>query len=180
MDILAFAHINARSLTAHYLEIEKIIKAESYELFGISESWLNDTISNEQVAVQGYNFIRNDRKSRGGGVCLYIKSNYKYSIIQISQSIEQLWIRLIIGNKSFAVAVIYNPPNLDQALFLDHFENTVSQIPPSNDTLICSGDFNTDLMKYDTRPAIDSSNVFEGVGLYQLIENPTRITDHTT
>ncbi|KAG5887789.1 hypothetical protein JTB14_024004 [Gonioctena quinquepunctata] len=119
-------------------------------------------------------------KSRGGGVCLYIKSNYKYSIIQTSQSIEQLWIRLIIGNKSFAVGVTYNPPNSDQALFLDHFENTVSQISPSNDTLICLGDFNTDLMEYDTRPAIDISNVFEGVGLYQLIENPTRITDHTT
>ncbi|CAH1979567.1 unnamed protein product [Acanthoscelides obtectus] len=43
-------------------------------MFALSETWLNDSISDDTVYIQGYDLVRFDRSTRGGGVGLYIDS----------------------------------------------------------------------------------------------------------
>ena len=45
------------------------------DIFGLCETFLTDSLSDDQIAIDGYNIIRKDRsdtqKKAGGGVVLY-------------------------------------------------------------------------------------------------------------
>ena len=45
------------------------------DIFGLSETFLTDSISDDQIAIDGYDILRKDRsdaqKKAGGGVVLY-------------------------------------------------------------------------------------------------------------
>jgi predicted secreted hydrolase len=65
-----------------------------------TETWLNSTVTNSEIAIEDYKIYRLDRlHKRGGGVCAYIKKNLKASVLkelsQISESsFHQLWITI--------------------------------------------------------------------------------------
>jgi hypothetical protein len=49
----------------------------------MNETKLDLTISDQEVCLPGFEIIRRDRKvngHKGGGVCLYVRSNIKYKI----------------------------------------------------------------------------------------------------
>lgn len=48
----------------------------------ISETWLKKSISNHDIAIEGYNVFRTNRKSKGGGVAMYIKSNLHATVLK--------------------------------------------------------------------------------------------------
>ena len=56
-------------------ELELLITEEDLDIIGITEIWLNDKISDEELSIRGYTLFRMDRndsiKSRGG-VLLYM------------------------------------------------------------------------------------------------------------
>ena len=48
----------------------------------VGKTWLNDTISDSEVSIDGYDIIRNDRvSSRGGGVCLYVNKYLDFNLV---------------------------------------------------------------------------------------------------
>ena len=71
-------YFNARSIVNKQKELELIIREEDLDIIGISETWLNDKITDEELFINGYTLFRNDRndkiKTRGGGVALYIRN----------------------------------------------------------------------------------------------------------
>ena len=58
---LHICHLNVRSLLNKLHEIKKILKNKNLQILTISESWLADTISSNEVYIEGYNFYRQDR-----------------------------------------------------------------------------------------------------------------------
>ena len=50
------------------------------DILAVIESWANDNIADSELQINGYTLYRKDRNSvrddRGGGVLLYIKSEY--------------------------------------------------------------------------------------------------------
>jgi len=54
------------------------------DLLYLSETWLNDSISNMELGLCDYNVFRDDRdimlNSRGGGVLLAVKNNFDCSL----------------------------------------------------------------------------------------------------
>ena len=51
------------------------------DILCINETWLNASILNGVISVDGYDMIRRDRTDgrRGGGVCMYIKNDIQHS-----------------------------------------------------------------------------------------------------
>ena len=43
--------------------------------FGVSETWLDSSISDGEVAIPSYDLYRRDRGNRGGGVLVYVPVN---------------------------------------------------------------------------------------------------------
>lgn len=49
-----------------------------FDIFAISETWLDSSISNIEIEISGYTIFRLDRPNKvGGGVCAYVKNELK-------------------------------------------------------------------------------------------------------
>ena len=73
-------HLNIRSLKnrEHYILIRELVIEKDFDIFTISETWLNKTVTDVEVEIPGYMIYRLDRdKKLGGGVCAFVKEGYK-------------------------------------------------------------------------------------------------------
>lgn len=174
-----FGHINARSLIGHIVELKDYLYQTNFDLFAISETWLTPAVSDNDVAIDGFTIIRADRcqTKRGGGVCLYIKNTLKYNKLNYNHTatFEQLWINVIIKNKTIIFGVVYKPPISNCNQFIDNFEDVVSEINELSYPIICVGDFNINMLQNDNH-CILLKHSLEAFGLRQLIDEPTRVT----
>ena len=88
------------------------------DIFGLCETFLTDSISDDQNAIDGYDILGKDRsdtqKKAGGGVVLYYRKTIncrRRHEIECSQ-LETLWAEIILPNaKPFLVCTIYRPPS---------------------------------------------------------------------
>jgi exonuclease III len=62
---------------------QNLVYTENSDIVCVSETWLRDDINNAEILHSGYTIFRNDRKSRGGGVLLAVKSSSFKSIHEI-------------------------------------------------------------------------------------------------
>lgn len=115
---LRIAHLNVRSLVAHFAELKGFLLNSSFDIIGLSETWLHPGVRDCDLNINGYALIRRDRISRGGGVCFYVRSSLRFSLITTDTTIEQLWMLVRIGNYRAVVGVVYRPPRLIFGIFL--------------------------------------------------------------
>ena len=74
------AHLNVRSLKSrhHYVLVKETILTNKFDIFTISESWLDDSVTDREVEIPGYDIYRVDRLNKnGGGICVYVLQSFK-------------------------------------------------------------------------------------------------------
>ena len=88
---LHIAHLNVRSMFGgHRFDmLKQQIGSSGVGIFTLSETWLNETVPNELLEIDGYDCVRADRTwgvqegnqlpKKGGGLAFYIKKNVKFS-----------------------------------------------------------------------------------------------------
>ena len=76
---LEIGHLNIRSLPNKIDEVRIIMNEHHFDILAISETWLSDVIPSETVHISRYHLYRNDRRSHGGGVLLYIKDTLQHT-----------------------------------------------------------------------------------------------------
>ena len=180
-------HLNARSLFGNFDKVNVLLNNihKPFSVIGVSETWLNDAIS-ELVNIIGYSFVSNHRKPKsGGGVGIYLQNDLDYKLrpecnFSDPEVIETLFVEITVPKgKNIIVGSVYRPPNYNAASFLDKFNDILSYISKDNKQCFVLGDFNLDLLQYDrhlaTQEFVDSlfSHAF-----IPLISNPTRLTSH--
>ena len=76
--------------------IEIFVNNTKISILAISETWLDSSVTNSEVSLDGFNIIRRDRDIHWGGVCIYIKSDLAFSERTDLQndSLEVCWIEL--------------------------------------------------------------------------------------
>lgn len=113
---LLVAHVNAQSLSAHFLGIQSIILQNDIHLMALSESWLKTKDSSGSFLIPNYNLLHNDRSGEGGGgVALYVHESIKSRVVGYSPQPynclpEFLLIESNIGSIKVLCVVVYNPP----------------------------------------------------------------------
>jgi hypothetical protein len=96
------AHLNARSIKnrEHYILARNLVRENNLDILTISELWLNNSVSDIEIEFPGYSLFRLDRDNKvGGGICVYVNSNFKCSRLNelsyISDSgFHQLWLKV--------------------------------------------------------------------------------------
>jgi hypothetical protein len=135
------------------------------------ETWLSDSIQDTIIQIPGYNIARKDRLI--GGVCLYIKENISYEVLNDCHdpSLEVLWVklkpnRLPRGFSSLVVATVYHPPSANPSIMIEYLLDKLSFIESSlhNCGIILLGDFNR----------LDVSRVKRQFRLKQMVNFSTR------
>ena len=82
---LKIVHVNTHSLrnTEHLIQVRELAKLENIDVLTISETWLNLTVTNKEIIIEGYKLHRLDcLHKKGGGVCLYIRNDIKANILK--------------------------------------------------------------------------------------------------
>lgn len=176
---IRLACLNVRSLLPKVADLGGLAELHDFHILAVTETWLNSSIDDNAVNINGYNYVRKDRNLRGGGVGIYIKSNISFSVVEVGGDIEQLWVVLKINNSSIIVGVCYRPPQLDHRHFLSELEDALGAFAVRTDSLILCGDTNIDLLKLDTTAAIHLSDLMDSLDITQLIDKPTRTTRYT-
>ena len=103
---------------------------KKYAILAISESWLNSSVKNADVEIDGYSLSKLDRPRNiknefGGGVCAYMRKTLKSKVLKDLSGISdtgfhQLWMQVQYKMlKSFLLSVTYKPPDCNVACFED-------------------------------------------------------------
>ena len=91
------------------------IEKHNFDIFGITESLLNENISSSLLNIKGYSFERKDRRGqKGGGVGVFIKSNIDYIRREDleNQQLEFICLEILSKHtKLYFVCVLYRPTN---------------------------------------------------------------------
>lgn len=175
---------NAQSLLHNFPQVSLFCSAHrEFDLIIVSETWLNPSITDGMVKLEGYTLYRNDRRNRvGGGVAMYVKNCFKFIPILLSDSqdpsgsIEYLIGKIILApRQEILVASVYRPPNSP------FFKNTaflskLAELAPQFTTKVIMGDFNADMST--SNPHSKIVNEFLSDNNLQLL--PHGITNITT
>ncbi|CAB4006335.1 Hypothetical predicted protein [Paramuricea clavata] len=181
---LKLAHLNVRSLKNrdNLIQLRELNGEHQYDILTISESWLNSTVKNSEVEIEGYRLLRLDRLGkRGGGVCVFTRNSLKTKIIKdisviSSMGFHQLWILIQHKKmKSIVLCVAYRPPDCPVSCFVDDFMDNYSYALTLKKDIFVVGDLNCNLLK--SGPESDALNeLCSSLNLFQLIKEPTRVT----
>ena len=148
---LVIACLNINGLTAHIDELRVFMEDSKIDILAINESKLDDTINDDELYLPGFEIVRKDRMlngRKGGGVCLYLRSNLNYRIREdlIIDKLECLTVEIIKPrSRPFLVSTWYRPPNSPPDI-LNEFENLIGKIDGLNLELYLVGDFNINML----------------------------------
>ena len=180
MKSFSVAFLNVRSLLPHFTDFKNVVLKGCYDIVGLSETWLGQGVPDDIIKINGYNLIRTDRKSRGGGVAIYIKSNLSYTISYFSSNstLEELWIETNILKKKYIFGTLYRPPKGRLSDFLSILEKRLSEFQSLE--IICGGDINLNLLNITDQHTNTFYDYIESLNMQQLIKEPTRIANNSS
>jgi exonuclease III len=177
---LSICHVNVQSLYLrmgyHRRKIDEIhtllINDQNIDIICLSETWLDNNITDAMVKIPGYSIRRKDRAANlAGGAGMYISDhipNRRANEFEFPD-IDLLWIELKIGHKKILVGACYRPPgqNLEEKeLFISKLNDSlelVLQYKPESIFLL--GDFNDSCRVWES----DHKKSELGLRLYDLI-----------
>ena len=183
---LRISHLNVRSIIHKMDSIRLMLKNKPFDIFSVSETWLNSDIFDSELAIEGYSFTRQDRSDRRGGGCMvYVRENLPYCIRPdlLDESIESCVIEINRPKcKTLFLWNVYRAPDLSLEIFLEGLNSKMALLP-SNAEVCLLGDFNVDFF---TKQRTHGYALKRKLALFanthqlnQLIETPTRITEQS-
>ena len=141
--------LNIVSLPKNIDEISISMSEKLIDLFALSETQLDSTISDNMISLEGYDVIRKGRLGKGGGVCTYLHSsiNYKIRNDRVPPELEATCVEITKPHsRQFIVTTVYRPPNATSEFF-DHLERLIKAVDDENKEMHILGDLNCDLLK---------------------------------
>ena len=174
--------MNARSIVNKLTELELCIKIEQPDIVGITETWLNESISDSELSFEGYTLFRNDRvsaiKKRGWGVAMLVKNELNPVIraeFTHDSFPEVLFCTINCGGETTFSGVCHRPPDSqtinDEGLF-----EIMGLL--RDKTFVLMGDFNYPELNWGVGNSLDGSHSFieclENNFFDQIVSEPTR------
>ena len=180
-------HLNISSLSYNIDQLRTILNTlkVKFDILGITESRLRidkQTINN--IDLEGYVMESTPTAASCGGALLYINKNINFKIrndlkIYKYKEIESVFIEIINRKgKNTIVECMYRHPCMEVTEFNDVFlQNILEKLSYENKEIIIMGDFNIDILKYDTNgdSAMFLDNMYKNLLLPYII-SPTRVT----
>ena len=87
---LTVFYTNCRSLLPKIDHIRLLASVHQPHIISICETWLDESISNDEVFIPGFTLIRRDRNRHGGGIAIFIYNSVRFTILLKHPSIELL------------------------------------------------------------------------------------------
>jgi hypothetical protein len=162
-----------------------MVYSEAVDLMFVSETWLNDSISDQEILPYGYDIYRTDRSSgrSGGGVLVAIKHGTFINSNQISSiataNLEAVAIECILPSRAkWLIVCCYRPPNSNE---INDLRSLADNVFPSYEKILIAGDFNFTNITWQDSHYIslstlgqDFCDILDDYFMSQLCLQPTR------
>ena len=179
---LQCVYMNARSIVNKMKVLELTVKQDDLDLVAITETWLHDKITDEEISIEGYTLIRNDRKDinkhRGGGVALYIKNELNpihKTESYVDAFTESVWCNIRCGREITLLGVCYRAPD-SSASNDENLYRLLNEV--SKDRVVVMGDFNFANLDWSKLENLDSLHPYldclNNNFLLQQVDKPSR------
>jgi hypothetical protein len=174
-------HINCCGVRSKLTEIILLLKTCSIDILGITESHLNEKITDDEIYIEGYRFFRQDRQHKAGGGCLvYYKENLNVILKPefMVNNIEALWMEITINSQRLLIGNVYRAPDNNE--FYNEFKRILERLWLKRNNMLIMGDFNSDLLKTNKDKCHQGKkleHIIKSFGLTNVIKEPTRIAN---
>ena len=132
----------------HLDELRVLADHQKPDILAINETKIDDKISDQEIAVDGYYVERRDRNQFGGGVAMYIHSSVECKVRDDLMNFETecLMIQVKIGmSKPFLVTSLYSQHNTTG--HPNKIDSFIACIDTENKESIIIDDTNCDFIK---------------------------------
>lgn len=160
-----------------------ILIQHDFDILAISETWLKPDVPNSAIDIEGYQFSRFDRPTRGGEVGIYYKCTFKtVDFVYDLESLNHIEATamvfpefLDIHNEPLVIIVVYRPPGSHPDGFLE-IDRLISSVLQLSSHLVLLGDFNVDFNSDNLSYCrIRLGEIQSFYKLFQLIDEPEAV-----
>lgn len=130
------------ALCSFFLEKDLKKAGRDIGILTLNETWLNDQLPSDEVAIPGFNLFRRDRSSgrKSGGVAIYISD--KIPAVRRcdleDMALENLWLELMFPkSKGILLGTCYRPP--DDSQFLEIFKLSLERVSREDKETVLQG-----------------------------------------
>ena len=166
---------------------QDLVYSENSDVVCVNETWLNSTISDNEILHPRFSIFRKDRKERSGsGVLIAVKTNSFKTVKEFLldeydlQELEIVSTELrTVTDKKILYCCCYRPPDANQC-WMEKFKFYLQTVCAHYENIIMAGDFNLPNIHWDTLENTSCVNELVSVELLndhylsQLINAPTR------
>ena len=182
-------HMNIRSHSLHHDELVSTLAnlKVNFDVIGLSETW--NSIENPiktNVKIPGYSYFPCQSHSQNGGVALYVKSGLtpilSRDLSKDMDEFETVWVEVENKNgKNYLFCCVYRHPNSNLDNFNEFLQESLSNPTVSNKQTFILGDFNVDLLNYNSHTAkTNYANLFFSAQFLPYIIHPSRVSDNSS
>ena len=188
INSFSILHLNISSLSKHIDELRSLLAVldHPFDVLAITETRLRDQNPTSNIDLIGYEFIHTPTSSHCGGAGIYVRNNYQYEVLSsYSKSIDNVSESIFIEiknkrEKPMIFGCIYKHPAVANQFLEQFLESALNEISKENKICAMAGDFNFDLLKYETH--VETSKFYDLFSAYSyrpLILHPTRVTSRS-
>ena len=186
-NIFVIHHLNLRGTIGKIEEVFNYIEDHNPDMLLISESKLDESVTDTLCEPPGYRIIRKDRSDNfknkynmtglGGGIAILYKKELNVELFaKNKESTEEIMWVYVKGKKSFLLGLVYNTnycklmcDKNGESIFERHLKE--ASLMGCNSFVL--GDFNIDLGEKCSKTR-KLTNLFNDYGFKELIKAPTR------
>jgi hypothetical protein len=148
-------------MNQNYSELNTLLHTldHSFSFIGSTETWLK-SYNASLYNLDGYSHEYLTRESKmGGGISMYTNDKLEYKLHtdlnHLNLNIEIIWIEIekkeLFTNKNCVIGTIYRRPGSNINNFNQVLSDKLKILASENKIIIHMGDYNIDLLKYDTQ-----------------------------
>ncbi|XP_072019033.1 uncharacterized protein [Amphiura filiformis] len=172
---------NAQSITSKTDILCENIIEHDFDIMIVTESWMkpDDDVKLGEMCPPGYNGLNCSRGSRGGGIAVVHKKQYKLlhcdDLLPASSSFEHALIR----SNDVNLVIIYRSPSNSKGDFLSEFEEFLGTVDLLPGRSIVAGDFNIHVNKPWLPEVKSFLEVLTSANFHQVVRGPTHKSGNT-
>ena len=169
---LTIVHHNVHGLRSKLGDIKANKDLVDIDILAVTETWLSEDVTDQQISLEGFNVYRRDRGDARGGVCLYVSKRFNIERLQFQTFVEFCAVKIHATDlQPFIVCVIYRPPKIPVHRWLPHMKDLIDQMKPmQTGNFVVTGDFNEDQSK---QPLPIATSFLEQHDMSNYVDQPT-------
>lgn len=148
--------------------------SSSFDIIGITETWLSSTVFDNEILPTDFHIQRRDRAGRGGGIMLAVRSSINIVSVFHHDDIELLTVVLSLP-RLITVCLTYIPPNGSKEYHLTLHSYLHQLLSHSTNEILILGDMNySDINWSSLSGRSEMSDLFDH-GLFQYVTSATHV-----